>query len=228
MKALAVSATILIGLIVTGCSSQVPYPKSFPSATQLKPKASQHWQVMADDVVTQTQVSIERTGYLNSRPLYVAPAAYRTAFGDAFNNFLITRLVNRGVPVSNRPEGAVVLEYQSQLVQHGSERNVYYPGTISALTGGLLVARNINLHGLTPAGAAVLGIGADVAASFLDGASTSKLELIVTTSITSEGRYVMRKSDVYYLDETDAALFTVFREPWSVPTRKYGVLGDAK
>ncbi len=216
---------VLISLGVSGCASQVPHPKSYPVTTQLNPKASQHWDAMADDVVSQTRASIEKLGGLGNKPLYVAPTAIQTSFHQAFNNFLVTRLVNQGLPVSRRPEGAIVLEYRTQLVRHGSERNVYYPGTITALTAGLLVARDIGQHGLSPVGFAALGIGADVAASVLDSATPSKLELIVTTSMTADDRYVMRKSDVYYLDESDAALFS---EPRIVPTREYRIVGGSK
>ena len=211
-------------LFVAGCASQVPHPQSFPAATQLKPNASRHWETMADDVAIQTRFSWDKLGN-RTAPLYVAPASKRTAFGDAFHNFLVTRLVQHGLPVSNRPEGAFVVEYQTQLVRHGSERHVYVPGTLTFLTGGLLVARDIAMHGVSPLGFAALGIGADFGASLIDGATTSKLELIVTTSITANGRYVMRKGDVYYLDESDLALFM---EPRSVPVREYRVLGSRK
>jgi hypothetical protein len=226
MPVLRPCALALVVLCVAGCAvSQVPHPKTFPSTSQLNPKASEHWQTMADDIALQTRASIEARADLKGQPVYVVPAAKPTPFGTAFHNFIVTRLVHHGVPVSTGPEGPLVLDYQSQLVRHGSERLVYHPGTLTVLTGGLLVARNIAEHGLSPLGFAALGIGADIAASTLDGAIASKLELNVTTSVVANGRYVMRKSDIYYLDEADAALFI---EPRSVPTREYKVIGASR
>jgi hypothetical protein len=209
--------------LVAGCASQVPHPKSFQSTSQqLVPKSAQHWQTMADDIATQTRAVL---GDARNEPVYVARSDKKTSFNSAFHDFLITRLMAQGVPVSVRPDGVLTLEYSTQLVRHGSERQIYVPGTLTALTGGLLVARNIVNHGISPVGFAALGIGADIAASMIDSAAVSNLELIVTTSVTSGGRYVVRKSDIYYLNQADASLFI---EPRAVPTREYRVVGSGR
>lgn len=210
-------------LLIVGCASQVPHPKSFKSTShQLVPKAAQHWQTMADDIATQTKAVLGDTR--NTR-VYVARSDKRTSFNSAFHEFLITRLLAQGVPVAVDPRGALILDYSTQLVHHRSERRMYTPGTLTLLTGGLLVARDIANHGISPLGFAALGIGADVAASLLDSAEASNLELIVTTSVTADGRYIVRKSDIYYLDQADAGLFI---EPRSIPMREYRVVGDGR
>lgn len=217
-------ALLVLALAVSGCASQVPHAERFPPSSQLMPKASKHWETMADDIARQSKSSLERVAD-RSAPVYVARSPEQTVFSRAFHEFLVTRLVQHGIAVSQRPQGAVRLEYQSQLVRHGSERHVYYPGSITALTGGLLVARDIARHGISPLGFAALGIGTDIAASLIDGTQPTKLELIVTSSVVVDGRYVMRKSDVYYLDEADANLFT---SPRQTPVREYRVVGAGR
>lgn len=212
-----------LALVLCSCASHVPHAQRFPTSTQLVPKAAKHWETMADDIAAQAKESLDRIAPGANRMVYVAQSAQRSAFSQAFHDFLVTRMVNRGIPVSRQQRGALRLEHQSRVVRHGSERWVYYPGTLTALTGGLLVARNIAEHGIGQVGFAALGIAADIAASHLDGTQPSQLELIVTTSIVDEGRYLMRKSDIYYLEEADAGLFA---EPRVIPMKRYQVLGS--
>lgn len=212
-----------LALALCGCASQVPHSQRFPASTQLLPKASKHWETMADDIAAQAKESLDRIAPGANRTVYVAQSAQRSVFSQAFHDFLVTRMVNRGIPVSRQPHGALRFEYQTRVVRHGSERSVYYPGTLTALTGGLLVARNIVEHGIGKPGIAALGIAADIAASHLDGTQPSKLELIVTASIVDEGRYLMHRSDIYYLDEADAGLFA--EPPRDTPMKQYQVLG---
>lgn len=221
------SASLLaIALAVSGCASQVPVAETYPVTYQKKAKASHHWDVAAEDVVTQTEASLEKFNYLTGRALYVMPAREKTTFNKAFGNFLVTRMVNRGLPVSPNPEGAVTVQYETQLVQHNSDRPNYAPGTLTALTAGVLVARDIALYASSESqivgGLALVGL-ADLGIGHLSGGPT-KTELIVTTSITAEDRFVMRKSDIYYLEDVDASLFV---EPpvKESPVRKWKVVG---
>jgi hypothetical protein len=43
----------------------------------------------------------------------------------------------------------------------------------------------------------------------------SKTEVIVTTSVTRKGQFLMRKTDVYYLDDADGSLFEQMKQ-WRV------------
>ncbi len=208
MKILSASL-IAAALTAAGCASQVPVAQTYPVSYQKKAKASHHWDVLASDVVAQTEASLAKNDYLNGRLLYVMPAQEKTTFNKAFGNFLVSQLVNRGLPVSPSREGAVTVQYETQLVQHNSERPNYSPGMLTTLTAGVLVARDIALYAPTEAqmlgGLALVGL-ADLGFGHLAGGPT-KTELIVTTSITADGRFVMRKSDIYYLEEADASLF---------------------
>ena len=73
-----------------------------------------------------------------------------------------------------------------------------------------------NASGSSEAGEATLWVTRDRGA-----------ELIVTTSVANSARYLMRKTDVYYIDDADLSLFAKpipARPP--TPTREYRVEGS--
>jgi hypothetical protein len=218
---------IAFALVTAGCASQVPVAETYPVSYQKKMKASHHWDVLAADVVAQTKASLKRNNYLDGRELYVVPAEQKTAFNRAFGNFLTSQLVNQGLPVSTKREGSVVVQYETQLVKHNSERPNYAPGMLTTLTAGVLVARDVALHAsgesLYLGGMALVGL-ADLGYGRLAGGPT-KTEVIVTTSITDDGHYLARKSDVYYLEDVDASLFV--EAPADVsPVKELKVVGQ--
>ena len=51
-----------------------------------------------------------------------------------------------------------------------------------------------------------LAVGLDFANSIISGGPTNT-ELILTTTVTRDGQYVARKTDVYYLENVDTPLF---------------------
>lgn len=203
MAALAVTMGAL-----TACASPVPVAENFPMTTQKKVRAAQHWHIMADDIVSQTIHSLKENDYLNGRALYVqAEDGNHTPFDRAFRNFIVTDMVERGLPVSDKPDNAVTVLYETQIVKHNSDRPDYKPGLFTALTGGVMVARNVSnwSSGAQIAGALGTAAAVDVLAGKM--ASPTHNELIVTTSVVADNMFVMRKSDVYYVEDADVSLF---------------------
>ncbi len=89
------------------------------------------------------------------------------------------------------------------------------------LTAGVWVLRNAAMEwsSLNVAGGL---LGAAIATDILNakdanpiGHSPTHTELIVTTSVTSKGQYVMRRSDVYYIEDEDGSLYRQAME-WKV------------
>lgn len=120
---------------------------------------------MADDIVSQTIHSLKENDYLNGRALYVqAEDGNHTPFDRAFRNFIVTDMVERGLPVSDKPDNAVTVLYETQIVKHNSDRPDYKPGLFTALTGGVMVARNVSnwSSGAQIAGALGTAAAADV------------------------------------------------------------------
>lgn len=198
-----ICAGILV-ILLGGCSSsQVPYTQNHPVSYQKVARAASHWDILADDVAAQTVAAIG-----TQKTIYVDAPKEATDFNRAFHNFLITRMVNKGITVSKQKNDAIEVQYEAQVVRHNSERRAYKPGTITTLAAGLLVAHNVSHWSPDSQAAAFLGAaaGADAAVS-MDAGSPTKTELVVTTSAVEGGRYLVRKTDIYYVEAEDTSLF---------------------
>lgn len=209
-----------IALAVVGCASPVPVANNFPISYQKVARTAHHWDVIADDVVAQTTAAIEATPVLQKRGVFVPRPETGTAFNVAFRDFLINHMVARGLPVSVckstsssgtgfATEGPdVLVQYEARIIGHGSRMPKYTPGLLTALAAGVSVIHNVS-DNLSNSNQVAAGIGlaalADVGAGHI--ASATRTELIVTTTITQNNRYVMRKSDIYYVPDADAQLF---------------------
>lgn len=145
--------------------------------------------------------------------LYVALPANATEFDRAFQQFLITDLVKSDRVVQQSPEGALEVSYQTQVVRHNSPRPHFVPGRFTMVTAGLYAAYGLSTApvGDKMAGGLALAGGADYVASEGSGGPTHT-ELILTTTIASGGRYLVRKTDVYYVEEEDTTLLR-YRAP---------------
>ena len=216
-------ALLLALLLPAGCASRVPVAINHPLTTQKKAKSAHHWDVLADDIAHQTQAAALGQGStLHGKPLYIQPRG-NSAFDSAFRNFLITRLVNRGLPVTTAPQEAVAVSYDIQLLRHSSSRYTHVPGTLTALAAGIWVIRDIASSAVSavPATLGVTGL-ADYALGHYAG-EASHTELIVTTSILNGSSYLLRKTDIYYIEDEDTDLFT---ETSDRPAKELEVVGQ--
>lgn len=225
-KAFALAA---LGGLLTSCAvtSQVPEAENFPRVTQKKMKASRHWDMIADDAVGQMLASLEKNNFLQGRALYIPSSPSDSAFSRGFRNFLITRMVNRGLPVVTAPNGAVKVDYETQIVRHVSDRNDYQFGPLTALVAGLYVVHDVaqyaNVGGKMLVGLGLAAAG-DAAAARNTGGPTHT-EIIVTMSLTADSRFLMRKTDVYYVEDSDGALYQEDMGGMSM-TRDWKVVGE--
>jgi hypothetical protein len=212
-------------LLMTGCASQLPIPVNHAISTQKKARAAHHWDVLADDISMQTQIAAYgKDSAIKDKPIYVREAKEATPFNKAFRNFLITRMVNRGMAVNDHMVGGTVeITYDTQIVRHSSNRYTHIPGTVTALTSGLWV-----IHGMLESAEAVaipLSLGVSALADWGLGhyaGGATHTELIVTTSIITDNQYRLRKSSIYYIEEEDSDLFV---EALERPTKRMEVVG---
>jgi hypothetical protein len=193
--------------VLAGCaSSPIPVSANFPITVEPKVRSAGHWGQLSNDVVKQTLESLNKLGV--SGNLYVAMPANATTFDKAFNNFLITDFVKAGRVVQQTPDQALEVSYQTQVVRHNSYRPNFLPGRFTMITAGLYAAYGLGVDpnfGDKMAGGLAAAIGADYIASESSGGPTAT-ELILTTTIATGGRYLVRKTDVYYVEEVDAPL----------------------
>jgi len=197
---------VLCALLVAGCS-RIPQPAGYSYTEQQKMQAAHHWEVLANDVANQVNAELIARGYLDT-PVHVRHACERAGkcdgappfvFDQAFNDLLTTHLVNFGVPTRPVPaDDTLEVDYKIQVVYHRASRYQWpQPGVLTALTAGIMVFRDAPLEVAAIAGAAA----AD--ALWSTEVMNGHYEVIITTSIVNDNMYLMRKSDIYYINDMD-------------------------
>jgi hypothetical protein len=198
--------------LLVGCaSSPIPVSANFPITVEPKVRSAGHWGQLSNDVVKQTLDSLGKLGVNGN--LYVALPTNPTEFDKAFQQFLITDLVKSGRVVQQYPDRALEVSYQTQVVRHNSPRPNFLPGRFTMITAGLYAAYGLGMQpvGDKLAGGLAYAAGADYIASESSGGPTAT-ELILTTTIAQGGRYLVRKTDIYYVEEADTTLLQ-FKAP---------------
>lgn len=200
MRTLLIAATVIPLLV--GCS-QIPKPATYKYSYQQKMQAAHHWEVLAQQVAD--SVATEYVGIVD-RGVYVEPST--GTFGTAFSEMLKTELVRRRIALSGNAESAAVLSFDVQIVRHRAKwphRTARQnPGIWTAASFLGRYAAHIGRNTIIPAG---------VALELLDGtwAGVSEHEVVITTSLEKDGAYVMRRSDMYYVNDADAAQYALRR-----------------
>lgn len=213
------SGVVLIAFVLTvaGCASPAPIADNFPISYQKVARTAQHWNIVADDVVNQTSKVLASTPALQGRGIYVPSTPRNSAFDATFRDFMINHLVDRGASVSvcPSPKGPgfatspdIEIRYETRIIGHG-ELPQYRPGILTALAAGVFVARGVDHADLSNDALNLVGLGAGAFADWAMGhrARTPSTEIVVTTHIEENNRFVMRRSDIYYVPEADANLF---------------------
>ena len=208
----------LIGLLVfvfamlsAVCATSIPKAENFLAAKQKKAMAAQHWGVIAADAVKQTQLALSQQTFAKNKPLYVADNT-TTDFNRAFRKYVIAGLIDAGLPVSSKKDGAIELSYETQVIRHASSFEPqtfgYKPGMASAGVFGFWVLRNaFQTWSVHSAGlATVAAAGAYDVYSAVNPGETG-VELLISTSIIHDDRYLMLNADAYYIEKGEAWLF---------------------
>jgi len=205
---------VVIAALITlsGCMTQTPVPVTYPYSTQQKMQAAHHWDILARDVAAQTQQTLTHVGR-QGQPVYVD--FVNSPYGEGFRDFLMTRLVNSGLIIlSEKREASLIVRYKAQLLYHNEDRWTRLPPgfittSASVLAGGVMVLRDAFEYGSSSTQAATVigvGIGAATIIDALSGRFTKGLphsEVILTTSLIDGDVYLMRKTDIYYINDVD-------------------------
>ena len=209
IKALGLSAAAAAALALAGCgSAPIPLAKNFEQTSQHKVRSAGHWELLSSDVVEQTRASLAQIGFGQDAPLHVALPPNPSSFDLAFRDFLITEMVQGGAIVHQQPGAGLEVSYHTQLVRHNSDRPHFIPGMFTMLAAGVGAAYGLRHEHVDAKILAGLGlaVAADYANSINSGGPTNT-EMILTTTVSRNGQYVARKTDVYYLENVDTPLF---------------------
>ena len=199
---------ISAALLLNSCTSGIPEPLSFPYSQQQKMQASHHWQVLAEDLADRINNELILTDNIESA-VYIKPTCgdesrpckphQASSFNEAFRDLLITNLVDYGVPTHDQfKENAIEIQYKVQTVHHITQRvRTLQPGILTAISAAIVVLRD------APAELLILtaGVVADLANTNLT--LNGHYEVIITTSIIDNDKYLFRASDIYYINDKD-------------------------
>jgi hypothetical protein len=168
-------------LALMGCSTNRPLAENPPLYEQGKLEAVDHWDNIANTVAERVRKSLEERRDLINKPIYVQPPNERP-FSLAFHNLLRTRLVSKGMQVSNQREAdSLLLNYNVQTVLHPSSAS--WTPSLAGMGIGV-----INL----------------VTGSY---GSRSDHEIIINSNMLHKNRYVMHLSTVCYISDDEWPMY---------------------
>jgi len=196
-------------LVIVGCKStpsthNAPIPDDFPITTQQHVQAVEHWSNIAQDLVNQTAMALEKHK-LSQVPLYIKHPPVKSEFAVAFHDFLIDGMVKKGIKVNRANSNNTVFEYKIQSIEFNSDR--YFPssskiGEEKVLANGLVVRRNVS-----ESDTKALQRNANESTSHSSGNRAPKLELLISSAIVDKNLYLMKTTDVYYANHDDSNLY---------------------
>ncbi|MFT5727827.1 MAG: hypothetical protein ACI8PB_001969 [Desulforhopalus sp.] len=186
----------------------MPEPITYPYSQQKKMQASEHWKILAQDLANRINNELILSDNIETA-VYVKPtcgdeitpceANETSTFNEAFRDLLITSLYDYGVPTRSKstPESIEVL-YKVQVVRHNTKRmRTMQPGVLTTLSAAVVVLRNAPSELILLA----TGVAADIANSSYT--ANGHYEVIITTSMIENGKYLFRASDIYYINDKD-------------------------
>ena len=196
----------LLLFLLAGCT-RIPQPASYAYSEQHKMQAAYHWDVLASDVADQINNQLIRSDYID-KTVFVkstcgtdaAPCerGQTTQFNEGFRDLLITRLVNFGVPTSTEKTiSAIQVDYKVQVIYHATNRQTFAPGSLVALTAAIDVFRH------APSELQLLALATGLEIMNAAGPRTGHYEVIITTSMVADEKYLFRTSDIYYINDPD-------------------------
>lgn len=198
--------SFLIALLLAGCT-RVPQPASYAYSEQQKMQAAQHWDILASDVANQINNQLIRSDYLD-KAVFVKTTCGSDAlpcgqgetsqFNEGFRDLLITRLVHFGVPTSiEKKLSDIEVNYKVQVIYHSSSRSTLPPGALTAITAVVSVLRQ------APSQIQAIAIAAGLDLVNSAAPHIGHYEVIITTSMVADEKYLFRTSDIYYINDPD-------------------------
>jgi hypothetical protein len=195
-------------LLLSSCAGGIPEPVDYPNSKQQKMQASHHWEVLAKDLANRINNELIITDNINATVFVKQTCGdeskpcephQTSSFNEAFRDLLITNLVDYGIPTRKHlTDDSIEILYKVQIVQHNAERiRTFQPGILTALSAAIVVLRN------APTEVLILATGAmaDIANANLT--QNGHYEIIITTSMISDNKYLFRASDIYYINDKD-------------------------
>lgn len=202
---------ILALALTSGCATSIPQADNFPATQQRKAMAARHWEFIASDSDAQTKQALAKNSQLQGKPLYLEENT-STDFSRAFRKYMISELIDAGFAVSTKKEGAIEIVYEAQVIHHASAFDPvafgYKPGAATAGVAGVWVLREaFRSFSFSSAGLGTLAAAGAYDVHKANNPGETGVELVISTSMTHQDRYVMLNTDAYYIEKGEEWLF---------------------
>jgi hypothetical protein len=185
--------------------SEAPLPKLFPMTAQEKIQAVHHWDLIAKHTAGLVKSGLQ-TGYPQRvGAIYVAPSG-TTPFEKAFHSLLITRLFEEGLSVVNDPRDNLTLSFDVDLVKHPTRIIGIDSDSFDSLGPGLVVQTGPSSSEARKDAQMAYVVGKRTRLDSDTGDyrySLPQNEIVLTTSLTQNGGFIMRHSAIYYIDDPE-------------------------
>ncbi len=199
---------LFLSCLLSGCG-RIPEPAGYQFSRQQKMQAGYHWEILAEDTAKEINRELILNDFINT-PVFVRATCGNenrpceqgetSVFNESFRDLLITKLVGLGVPTcSVASDEAITVHYKAQTVYHHVNRTRSPKSfLLTALTAGVVVLRNAPAELVSLAAAGAI----DTVNSSL--VTSGHFEVLITTSLISEHRYIYRNSNIYYINDADS------------------------
>jgi hypothetical protein len=135
----------LLALSLSACAPNstvgVSPAKALISPAQFYLQSSAHWSVVANDISELVGTKLKSI-HVDADPTYVAINSGNSEFGVAMRDFIITKLIEKGIKISQTKKNAQVLEIKFQTIKFNGHRmyapGMYAPDTELIVTSSLL------------------------------------------------------------------------------------------
>lgn len=210
----------LLIFTICGCA-ETPKPVTYNYSTQQKMQAAYHWDLLADNVAGEVIKQIKNS----NRLIYVeagcgAPDSpcgihQESPFLQGFRDLLMARLIESGVAVIDHLEGnPMIISNKVQVVYHQDNRRtrLVRPGVLTGLAAlgeGMGAIINDAVEYGSKTRQYIVGtvglLGAVGLYEIFDNSRTDlpHREVIITTSIKKDNRYLMKQCSIYYINDKD-------------------------
>lgn len=201
--------------------SEVPIAANFKTSSQEKLQAAGHWSLISEDLSKKLQENMaQKVDKTNA--IYISATNY-APFNQAVVDELISSLISSGYNIVKRPNDAIKIDVNTQVLQFSPNRlQAKSIGIPTLITTGLWTSAEIG--SITGAGVATAAIAGSEALAYMnsDRASgpTPKTEIIVDITVSNEINYIAKSRGTYYVADTDTWLYQ------AAQTKKFSVQGE--
>lgn len=218
-------------MFAVGCS-QTPVPVSRPYSTQDKLQASQHWQVIAQDLSWEISEMLKMADQANLQNRHIQILNRDASpFSQALESFLVTDMTHLGLQVNRQDAEDYQLYWSVQSVTHKEKRDFTSPpfGSFTALSALGYGVYKVYDDSTDFAATVATGLAADLAKElyYLNQLDLPHNEIIVNITIQSGNNIVYRLSNIYYINDLDTDHYHFAKDLYhadkEVKTRTYQV-----